>query len=128
MLADRLAVGLSAQLSSKWYVDASNAASVDGYTLLNARLAYRLPLRGIAPEVAFAVLDAYQGRGIGKALMKEIERYATDAHKLYVCTMLRTPRNISLFLNLGYRPEAVLPDHYHRMDMICFSKFLKPPP
>ena len=82
---------------------------------------------GVCVIRLLSVSPAYQGRGIGKALMKEIERYATDAHKLYVCTMLRTPRNIAMFLNLGYRPEAVMPDHYNRMDMICFSKFLKPP-
>ena len=83
---------------------------------------------GVCVIRLLSVSPAYQGRGIGKALMKEIERYATDVHKLYVCTMLRTPRNISMFLNLGYRPEAVMADHYNRMDMICFSKFLKPPP
>ena len=63
-----------------------------------------------------------QRRGIGKALMREIERLVTDAHKLYVCTMLRTSRNVTLFLSLGYRPESLMPNHYNRMDMICFSK------
>ena len=61
-------------------------------------------------------------KGIGKALLREIEQRVTDSHKLYVCTMLRTSRNVALFLNLGYRPESLLPDHYNRMDMICFSK------
>ena len=70
-----------------------------------------------------SVSPAHQGRGIGKALMQEIEELATDAHKFYVCTMLRTPRNITLFLNLGYRPEALLPDHYNRTDFICFAKY-----
>jgi hypothetical protein len=60
--------------------------------------------------------------------MREIERLATDAHKLYVCTMLRTSRNITLFLSLGYRPESVLPNHYHHTDFICFSKYLKTTP
>src|SRR5207245_7588748 len=61
-----------------------------------------------------------------ESLDAEIERLATDAHKLYVCTMLRTSRNTTLFLSLGYRPESVLPDHYHHTDFICFSKYLKP--
>ena len=70
-----------------------------------------------------SVSPGHQGRGIGKALMQEIERIATQAHKLYVCTMLRTSRNTHLFLNLGYRPEALLPDHYNHTDLICFAKY-----
>jgi predicted N-acetyltransferase YhbS len=73
-----------------------------------------------------SVAPSYQGRGIGKALMREIERQVTSAHKLYVCTMLRTSRNIDLFLKLGYRPEALLPDHYNRTDLICFAKYPAP--
>ena len=78
---------------------------------------------GVCVIRLLSVLPAYQGRGVGKALMQEIERMATDAHKLYVCTMLKTSRNVALFLHLGYRPEAVLPDHYHRTDFVCFSKY-----
>jgi hypothetical protein len=37
--------------------------------------------------------------------------------------MLRTSRNINLFLSLGYRPESLLPDHYHKLDLICFAKY-----
>lgn len=72
-----------------------------------------------------SVSPSYQGKGIGKALMQEIERIAIQAHKLYVCTMLKTSRNTQLFLNLGYRPEALLPDHYNHTDLICFAKYLK---
>lgn len=57
--ADRVTLGLSAQLLSKWYVDASNAASVNGYTLLNARVAYRLPLSGAGVEVTGAVRNIF---------------------------------------------------------------------
>jgi predicted N-acetyltransferase YhbS len=78
---------------------------------------------GVCVIRLLSVSPDYQGRGVGKALMQEIERIATDAHKLYVCTMLKTSRNVTLFLNLGYRPEAVLPDHYHRTDFICFAKY-----
>jgi predicted N-acetyltransferase YhbS len=80
---------------------------------------------GVCVIRLLAVSPAYQGRGIGKALMREIEKHAVDAHKLYVCTMLRASRNITMFLNLGYRPEALLPDQYHHADLICFSKYLK---
>jgi predicted N-acetyltransferase YhbS len=81
---------------------------------------------GVCVIRLLSVSPAFQGRGIGKALMQEIERHAMDAHKLYVCTMLRASRNITMFLNLGYRPEALLPDQYHHADLICFSKYLKP--
>ncbi len=80
---------------------------------------------GVCVIRLLSVSPAYQGRGIGKALMREIEKHAADAHKLYVCTMLRASRNITMFLNLGYRPEALLPDQYHHADLICFSKYLK---
>ncbi len=83
---------------------------------------------GVCVIRLLSVSPAFQERGIGKALMREIEKHAVDAHKLYVCTMLRASRNITMFLNLGYRPESVMPDQYHRMDMICFSKYPKPAP
>jgi predicted N-acetyltransferase YhbS len=78
---------------------------------------------GVCVIRLLSVSPDYQGRGVAKALMQEIERIATDAHKLYVCTMLKTSRNVALFHNLGYRPEAVLPNHYHRTDFICFAKY-----
>lgn len=78
---------------------------------------------GVCVIRLLSVRPAYQGRGIGKTLMREVERLAHAAHKLYVCTMLRTPRNIGLFLDLGYRPEALLPSHYNGLDLICFAKY-----
>ena len=83
---------------------------------------------GVCVIRLLSVSPAHQGRGIGKALIREIEQYAADVHKLYVCTMLRASRNIAMFLNLGYRPESLLPDQYHHADLICFSKYLKPAP
>ena len=70
-----------------------------------------------------SVDPSHQGHGVGKALLREIERVATDAHKLYACTMLRTARNIHLFLRLGYKAETILPDHYDHLDLICFAKY-----
>lgn len=47
----------------------------------------------------------------------------TDAHKFYACTMLRTARNIQFFMDLGYKVETILPDHYDHLDLICFAKY-----
>ncbi|MBI5672531.1 MAG: GNAT family N-acetyltransferase, partial [Nitrospirae bacterium] len=62
-------------------------------------------------------------QGVGKALIHEIERATTDAHKFYACTMLRTARNIQFFMNLGYKAETILPNHYDHLDLICFAKY-----
>ncbi|MCP9472973.1 MAG: GNAT family N-acetyltransferase [Nitrospira sp.] len=82
---------------------------------------------GVCVIRLLSVDPAYQGRGLGKQLMGDVERRATDAHKLYACTMLRTPRNILFFLSLGYRAEALLPDHYDHLDLICFAKYRSEP-
>jgi predicted N-acetyltransferase YhbS len=70
-----------------------------------------------------SVSPAHQGQGVGKALIREIEQTAPDAHKFYACTMLRTARNIHLFFSLGYKAETILPDHYDHLDLICFAKY-----
>ena len=70
-----------------------------------------------------SVQPRHQGHGIGKALIQAIERAATDAHKLYACTMLHTPRNIQFFLSLGYKAETILPNHYDHLDLLCFAKY-----
>ena len=70
-----------------------------------------------------SVNPAHQGRGVGKALIREIESVATGAHKFFACTMLRTARNIHLFMSLGYKAESILPDHYDHLDLICFAKY-----
>jgi len=79
---------------------------------------------GVCVIRLLSVSPTFQGRGIAKDLMHEIERTVTDCHKLYVCTMLQTSRNVGLFLRLGYRPESVLPNHYNRLDLICLTKYV----
>ena len=70
-----------------------------------------------------SVSPSHQGHGAAKALLREIERVATDAHKFFACTMLSTGRNIHLFMSLGYKAETILPDHYDHLDLICFAKY-----
>lgn len=60
---------------------------------------------------------------MGKALIREIERATTNVHKFYACTILRTPRSIQFFMNLGYKAETILPDHYDHLDLMCFAKY-----
>lgn len=78
---------------------------------------------GVCVIRLLSVSPTHQKQGVGNALMREIERVTTDAHKFYACTMLRTPRNVQFFLNLGYKAETMLPNHYHHLDLICFAKY-----
>ncbi|MCS6287805.1 MAG: GNAT family N-acetyltransferase [Nitrospira sp.] len=81
---------------------------------------------GVCVIRLLSVNPAHQKLGVGKALIREIEQATTDTHKFYACTMLRTARNIQFFLNLGYKAETVLPNHYHHLDLICFAKYREP--
>jgi len=58
-LTGNLTLGVSAEMLGTWYVDPSNATSVDGYTLLHARAAYRLTLFGVGAEATFAVHNLF---------------------------------------------------------------------
>ncbi len=95
-------------------------AETDGMVVGSVRF---WTIGGVCVIRLLSVDPAYQGRGIGKALLREIEQVTTDAHKFYACTMLRTARNIHLFLSLGYKAETILPDHYDHLDLICFAKY-----
>jgi predicted N-acetyltransferase YhbS len=78
---------------------------------------------GVCVIRLLSVSPTYQSRGVGKSLIREIERTTTDAHKFYACTMLRTARNIRFFTDLGYKAESLLPNHYDHLDLICFAKY-----
>jgi iron complex outermembrane receptor protein len=58
-VAGALTVGVSTEMLSKWYVDAGNSTTVDGYALLNARLAYRLRLAGSTAQAMLAVRNIF---------------------------------------------------------------------
>ena len=78
---------------------------------------------GVCVIRLLSVSPTHQRHGVGQTLIREVERATTDAHKFYACTMLRTARNIQFFMNLGYKAETVLPDHYDHLDLICFAKY-----
>lgn len=78
---------------------------------------------GVCVIRLLSVDPGHQGKGIGKKLVKTVEEMAKEAHKFSLCTMLKTPRNINFFLSCGYTPEALMPRHYFKVDMICFAKY-----
>jgi predicted N-acetyltransferase YhbS len=98
-------------------------AEVDGAIVGSVRF---WTVAGVCVIRLLSVGPDHQKHGVGKALIREIEQVTTDAHKFYACTMLRTARNIQFFLNLGYKTETVLPNHYHHLDLICFAKYREP--
>jgi predicted N-acetyltransferase YhbS len=99
------------------------AAEADGLVVGSVRF---WNVAGVCVIRLLSVRPDYQKKGVGKALMHEIERVMTDTHKIYACTMLHTPRNIQFFSSLGYKAETVLPNHYHHLDLICFAKYREP--
>ncbi len=57
-LGRAVTLGAGSDTYSRWYIDASNATKVDGYTLLGAQATWRLPLRGLDCELSL------QGRNL----------------------------------------------------------------
>ena len=97
-------------------------AELDGAVIGSVRF---WNVAGVCVMRLLSVSPPYQKQGVGKALIREIERVAIDAHKFFACTMLNTARNIHLFMSLGYKAESILPDHYDHLDLICFAKYKK---
>jgi len=60
-----LTVGVSADALSRWYVDPGNVASVDGYTLFHARVAYRLRAAGTPVEASVSVRNIFGVKYMG---------------------------------------------------------------
>ncbi len=95
-------------------------AEADGIVIGSVRF---WTVAGVCVIRLLSVRPDHQRYGVGKALLNEIERISPKCHKFYACTMLGTPRNVRLFMRLGYKAETVLPNHYHHLDLICFAKY-----
>lgn len=66
-----------------------------------------------------------QEKGIGKKLVKEVEKRAgKQAHKIYLETGLLANNLLMFYTRLGYTGEAILRKHYGGFDWIVFSKFI----
>lgn len=69
------------------------------------------------------VVPEARRKGVGVALMKAIEeKVPASCHKISVCTMLVLGENIRFFLDRGYIPDYLMPEHYNRLHLICFRK------
>jgi len=55
----RLAIGVSGEILSRWYIDPTNATVENGYALLHARASYRLAAGGAGAEVMVAVHNIF---------------------------------------------------------------------
>ena len=101
-----------------------DVAEIDGRVVGSVRF---WNVAGVCVIRLLSVSPGHQKKGVGSALMREVERVMIDVHKFYACTMLRTPRNIQFFSSLGYKAETLLPNHYHHLDLICFAKYREAP-
>jgi len=80
---------------------------------------------GVCILERLSVEPGFQGRGVGRMLVNEVERRARgSAHKVYLETGLLAGDLIRFYTKLGYAPEAVLRRHYGDFDWIAFSRFL----
>jgi GNAT superfamily N-acetyltransferase len=80
---------------------------------------------GVCIIERLSVLPEFQGNGIGRALINEVEKRASrNAHKLYLETGLLANNLLMFYTRLGYSAEAVLRKHYGGFDWIVFSKFI----
>ncbi|HNW47171.1 MAG TPA: GNAT family protein [Thermotogota bacterium] len=58
--------------------------------------------------IVIGILEAYTGRGIGKKLFVEMEKWARGigAHRLELGLMAHNERALRLYTSLGYQPEG----------------------
>ncbi len=73
-----------------------------------------------------AVDPAYQGRGIARRLMEELEKLARQSgcHKVFLQTAWSMTEAIMLYRNLGYQQEGYQPRHFYGEDFLLFGKIL----
>jgi len=81
-----------------------------------------MPKHELAELHKIAVIDEFKGKGIAKKffeeLLKDMEKfYKTHNHKLrklYVMTHANNERAIAFYKRLGFKKEALLPNHYYQ--------------
>jgi quercetin dioxygenase-like cupin family protein/ribosomal protein S18 acetylase RimI-like enzyme len=79
---------------------------------------------------SMAVDPAYQGHGIARSLMEELESLARQlrCNKVFLQTAWSMTEAIALYRSLGYRQEGYQPRHFHGEDFLLFGKVLDEEP
>lgn len=108
-------------------------ALVDDRIVADAALEYEsLAWKKHVAEVRLIVPGAYQGKGLGRLLARELYSIATDANVEEIVVRIMRPQIAarSIFRRLGFHEETVLPDYVkdqdgHKQDLILMRCDLK---
>ena len=68
-----------------------------------------------------------QRKGVGRQLLSAIEAECrnNNCHKMFAYTFPWLAGTIDFYRSCGFEQEAVLKQHWHKLDFILMSKFLK---
>lgn len=80
-----------------------------------------LPKHELAEMHKIAVLDEFKGKGLAQKIFEELvkaiklfyEKHGKKLRKLYLMTHSNNERAIHFYEKLGFRKEALLPNHYY---------------
>jgi putative acetyltransferase len=106
-------------------------ALIDGRMVGNAGLhpAHASPRRAHAANMGIAVHDDFQGRGVGKALMRAIIDFAdqwTPYTRIELGVYADNARAIALYKRFGFEPEGTFRMHTLRngeyVDTLCMAR------
>jgi GNAT superfamily N-acetyltransferase len=68
----------------------------------------------------------YRRKGVGRQLLNatEAECRNKNCHKMFAYTFPWLVQTIDFYKSCGFKQEAVLKQHWHRLDFVLMSKFL----
>jgi len=93
-----------------------------------------VPKHQLAELHKIAVLDEFKGKGLSQKIFQELVKDMQDFYnsrgqklrKLYVMGHANNERAMKFYKKLGFKKEAVLPNHYYAgIDEIVLSMFFK---
>ncbi len=87
----------------------------------------RLDQGGLSDLSWICTSSEEQGKGIGKKLIDKVAEYSREkgCHKLFAYTTPHLFSTVSFYLSSGFVPEAYLRKHWHKLDFLVISKWLK---
>ena len=80
------------------------------------------PERKSARVSALGVLPQYQGRGIAKKALLEIEKMHSDIEKWCLDTIMQEEGNCHLYEKIGYKRTGLVKNINERMDIVYYEK------